>query len=210
MTTAAAQSRPFWMIGRDNFRHGSETWKSRQNVREEKDERQLTIEHDLTLHKPLTSRRWSRKELQTLWHLRYERKPKATYDMLAKHFGNVDTQVIVDALTELRRRKEAGEDLYKPFGCEPERIEFKPKPKPQPKPKPKPEPKKPDERLKVQERTKMMVVYKGMGMSPEEIADQVGQKPGSVVGAINRLRRKHPNLYSDLIHKGEDAKETQK
>ena len=54
---------------------------------------------------------WSSAELQELWELRYEQKPKAIYDDLAKRF-QCDTEDIVNTLILMQSRRKCGQDPY--------------------------------------------------------------------------------------------------
>lgn len=203
-----AAPRPYWQIGKENFQHGAAVRKERERFRTMKECKHSDLnELNLDPHR-LHAKRWTSGELQELWILRYEVKPKATYDQLAQRFGNIDTQVVVEALVEMRNRKQAGIDMYKPFGTndgsKPQELK-KPAPKPKPKPKTKllTMPSEP----KVHEKTKQMVIYRGMGLSLTQISNEMGMKLSTVTNSIARVRRRHPGLYNDLLEKGRRAKE---
>lgn len=107
--------------GDENFRHGAETYRMRTGNLEAKRERQRTLNQNLTLQTMQMSvihscGSWTSEQLKELWHLRYERKPKYTYDMLSKKFNKPDTWGIVNALCELQNRKKSGGDMWEPIG----------------------------------------------------------------------------------------------
>ena len=63
----------------------------------------------------LERRDWTERELKEMWRLRYEKKPKHTYEQLRKKYKLRDTQYIVDILCLMRGREQAGQYKFTPI-----------------------------------------------------------------------------------------------
>jgi len=186
--------RPLWMIGRENYNHGAAVYKKRKHEADLRSYGLVELHENLNLTpNRIKIKDWKREELEELWRLRSEERK--TYDELAVRFGGVDTQVVVDALTELRRRKQAGcGDMFRPIG---ERENKAPAKSAKPK-------------YEIDERIQRMCIMHGMGMTYGNIAEEMGANQNAVSTAIRRLRKRNPGMYQELCNKGARARNAER
>lgn len=180
-----------------NFRHGAETYKRRQQANDARENRQTALHADLVQPgmRPATCGSWTSAQLKELWRLRYERRPKYTYDMLAKRFRRANTWSIVNTLCELQNRKHAGIEMWKPID-EPEQ----PSPR---KPVIKKQERKP---YRLDERTKDYVRLHGAGYSNREIAELYGCTRENVRKRIHKVEKERADEYARLFAEGQKQK----
>ena len=138
---------------------------------------------------------WSSSQLKELWRLRYECKPKYTYDMLAKRFHRANTWDIVNALCELQNRKHAGADMWKPIEGPSREASTKPvivktirKP------------------YKLDEKTQDYCRLKGAGYSNKEIADMYGCSRENVRKRLRKMEKERSDEYARLLGEGQQMK----
>ena len=186
--------------GDENFRHGAETYRMRTGNLEAKRERQRVLNQNLA--NPHINDRtglcgsWTEAELKELWRLRYERKPKYTYDQLAKRFHHENTWDVVNALCLLRDRKKSGEDMWKPVITQAYASPTKPYIDHSPK----------RDSLKILEKTKDIVRMYAQGCKIREIKEAYNMSTGGVWTAIHRMKTKYPSLYNQIIEESKTKK----
>lgn len=173
----------------ENFKHGAATYKRRQKERGQKTERsELGVNlarRDMGHNKNF---KWTSEELKELWYLRYEKKPKSTYDQLAKRFKKSDTWNIVNALCELQNRKVAeAEDMFKPIEVKyTSNSEIRGY----------------TNGRHMHERTRDAVRLRGEGYSYAEIGDMLGMSDETARATVGRVKKRSPNVYADLMAEG--------
>ena len=183
--------------GTENFLHGAETYRKRRREIEARENRQDALNANLnvtTMHHEQCGT-WSSSQLKELWRLRYERKPKYTYDMLAKRFRRANTWDIVNALCELQNRKHAGSDMWKPIEGPSREASTKPvivKTKRKP--------------YKLDEKTQDYCRLKGAGYSNKEIADMYGCSRENVRKRLHKMEKERSDEYARLLAEGQQMK----
>lgn len=183
--------------GTENFLHGAETYRKRRREIEARENRQDALNANLnvtTMHHEQCGT-WSSAQLKELWRLRYERKPKYTYDMLAKRFRRANTWDIVNALCELQNRKHAGSDMWKPIEGPSREASTKPvivKTKRKP--------------YKLDEKTQDYCRLKGAGYSNKEIADMYGCSRENVRKRLCKMEKERSDEYARLLAEGQQMK----
>jgi len=185
--------------GWENFQHGAETYRKKTYSNDARQSRQDALNQNLLrtdMHNDKSGfcGTWTSGELKELWRLRYERKPKYTYDQLAKRFHKPNTWDIVNALCLLQNRKRTGVDMWTPInkpscGDDPSRpVVLRRQPKP------------------IAEKTKEIVRLLGEGYTPKEIGEKNGMTRKDVSSAISRVRKNHTKLFYELIEEGKARK----
>ena len=188
--------------GWENFQHGAETYRKKTHTNDARQSRQDTLNQNLLrtdLHNDKSGfcGTWTSAELKELWRLRYERKPKYTYDQLSKRFHKPNTWDIVNALCLLQNRKRSGVDMWTPV-CKPscgdatrpmvERKNYY------------------DPKATFSDKTKELVRLLGEGYTRRQIANMYGMNYPAVDSGITRVRRKNPDLYNALYAEGKARK----
>ena len=188
--------------GWENFQHGAETYRKKTHTNDARQSRQDTLNQNLLrtdMHNDKSGfcGTWTSAELKELWRLRYERKPKYTYDQLAKRFHKPNTWDIVNALCLLQNRKRSGVDMWAPI-CKPscgnatrpmmERKNYC------------------DPKATFSDKTKELVRLLGEGYTRRQIANMYGMNYPAVDSGITRVRRKNPDLYNALYAEGKARK----
>ena len=188
--------------GWENFQHGAETYRKKTHTNDARQSRQDTLNQNLLrvdMHNDKSGfcGTWTSGELKELWRLRYERKPKCTYDQLAKRFHKPNTWDIVNALCLLQNRKRSGVDMWAPI-CKPscgnatrpmmERKNYC------------------DPKATFSDKTKELVRLLGEGYTRRQIANMYGMNYPAVDSGITRVRRKNPDLYNALYAEGKARK----
>ena len=183
--------------GTKNFLHGAETYRKRQHINDERMNRQSALITKLKAPNLVQDQcgTWTSEQLKELWHLRYERKPKYSYDMLMKKFGVKNSWDIVNTLCLLQNRQRAGIDMWTP-------LEGKPRPEPT-KPVILKQKRKP---YKVSENVKDYVRMSGAGYSVKEIADLYGCTRENVRKRLRKMQRERADEYADLLAEGRKQK----
>jgi DNA-binding CsgD family transcriptional regulator len=138
---------------------------------------------------------WSSEQLKELWKLRYERKPKYTYDQLMKKFKVKNSWDIVNTLCLLQNRQRAGIDMWTP-------LEGKPRPEPT-KPVIVKQKRKP---YKLDEKTQDYIRLHGAGYSNREIAELYGCTRENVRKRIHKVEKERADEYARLFAEGQKQK----
>lgn len=185
--------------GSKNFSHGAETYRKRRREIEARENRQDALNANLnvtTMHHEQCGT-WTSEQLKELWRLRYERKPKYTYDQLMKRFKVKNSWDIVNTLCLLQNRQHAGVDMWTP-------LEGKPRPEPtkpvivKQKQKRKP--------YRINENVKDYVRMSGAGYTVKEIADLYGCSRENVRKRLRKMQRERADEYADLLAEGRAQK----
>lgn len=185
--------------GTENFLHGAETYRKKQYINDERMNRQGALITKLKAPNLVQDQcgTWTSEQLKELWRLRYERKPKYTYDMLMKKFGVKNSWDIVNTLCLLQNRQRAGIDMWTP-------LEGKPRPEPtkpvivKQKQKRKP--------YRINENVKDYVRMSGAGYTVKEIADLYGCTRENVRKRLRKMQRERADEYADLLAEGRKQK----
>ena len=183
--------------GIENFRHGAETYRKRQHINDERMNRQGALITKLKAPNLVQDQcgTWSSEQLKELWKLRYESKPKYTYDQLMKRFKVKNSWDIVNTLCLLQNRQRAGVDMWTP-------LEGKPRPEPT-KPVILKQKRKP---YKLDEKTQDYCRLKGAGYSNKEIADMYGCSRENVRKRLRKMEKERSDEYADLLAEGRKQK----
>jgi len=185
--------------GWENFQHGAETYRKKTYTNDARQSRQDSLNQNLLRADMYNDKSgfcgtWTSAELKELWRLRYERKPKYTYDQLSKRFHKPNTWDIVNTLCLLQARKKKGADMWTPInkpscGNDPSRpVVFHKQTRP------------------IAEKTKEIVRLLGEGYTPKEIGEKNGMTRKDVSSAISRIRKNHTKLFYELIEEGKARK----
>ena len=183
--------------GTENFLHGAETYRKRQRTNDERMNRQSALITKLKAP-GLTQDQcgtWSSAQLKELWRLRYERKPKYTYDQLMKRFKVKNSWDIVNTLCLLQNRQRAGIDMWTP-------LEGVARPEPT-KPVIVKQKRKP---YKLDEKTQDYIRLHGAGYSNREIAELYGCTRENVRKRIHKVEKERADEYARLFAEGQKQK----
>ena len=183
--------------GTENFLHGAETYRKKQYINDERMNRQGALITKLKAPNLAQDQcgTWTSEQLKELWKLRYERKPKYTYDMLMKRFNVKNSWDIVNTLCLLQNRQHAGVDMWTP-------LEGKPRPEPT-KPVIVKQKRKP---YRINENVKDYVRMSGAGYTVKEIADLYGCTRENVRKRLCKMQRERADEYADLLAEGRKQK----
>lgn len=183
--------------GSKNFSHGAETYRKKQYINDERMNRQGALITKLKAPNLVQDQcgTWTSEQLKELWKLRYERKPKYTYDMLMKRFNVKNSWDIVNTLCLLQNRQHAGVDMWTP-------LEGKPRPEPT-KPVIVKQKRKP---YRINENVKDYVRMSGAGYTVKEIADLYGCTRENVRKRLRKMQRERADEYADLLAEGRKQK----
>jgi len=183
--------------GTQNFLHGAETYRKRQRTNDERMNRQGALITKLKAPNLVQDQcgTWTSEQLKELWKLRYERKPKYTYDQLMKKFKVKNSWDIVNTLCLLQNRQRAGIDMWTP-------LEGKPRPEPT-KPVIVKQKRKP---YKLDEKTQDYIRLHGAGYSNREIAELYGCTRENVRKRIHKVEKERADEYARLFAEGQKQK----
>lgn len=185
----------------DNFRHGVETYKRKQEKFRLREYRQNELNANL-MRLDMGRRHeveWTREQLETMWCLRYEKTPKATYDQLARKFKRINTWDIVNVLCTMQSRRKSGLDPFEAIvRTSPEQVPQKP---PLPKPK---------SRKIIRRRTSVQVQdycrMRGQGYTAREIGVMYGKSGPYIQSCFTRMMKIKPEEYNRLVEEGRRMK----
>lgn len=199
----AAPYKAYKPAGWENFQHGAETYRKKTYSNDARQSRQDALNQNLLrtdMHNDKSGfcGTWTSAELKELWRLRYERKPKYTYDQLSKRFHKPNTWDIVNTLCLLQNRKRTGADMWTPIN--------KPSCGDATRPKPLSNRNYTNLRAKFSEKTKELVRLYGEGYRQKKIAEMFNMNEEAVSSGIGRVRRTNPDLYNTLFEEGKARK----